>query len=681
MSRESREFNLWNSADKNKVRVSASKVGLEWIAFCPFHEDKKTPNLHINDIKRVYYCFACGAKGHLYEPGFVDKKRPIEEIYAYEDRKGKLLFQVVRFKATEGDKTLKFKQRRPDGKGGFIWNLKGVERVIYNLPEITNKPGKPLFVVEGEKDCNNLDKEGILATTNSGGAGKWRTEYNQYFKDRDVILLPDNDKVGLEHTKNVGKSLKGIVRSIKWLILPGLKTGEDVSDWLERGGNLEKLFGLVKVCPDLKAKEDEEGLKENGKERKKQYDEIVNKFIANVDEEIGQWEIYENSPKMRKRVKTGIADGLLKLPESIRITTIGKLLQSGIFNQSEIDRALKIPLEERGEFTLEDLKEEKISPEKLLIGRGIMPTKGYMLLSAPSKAGKTLFALNMTLCLVSGNHFLDMPVKKKCKVFYIYSESSPALLDNTVTKIMEGLFKEEVKIDPDDRKNIKFYDAVNKRAIFTLKKRPLTKLKKSIELFKPDVVIVDPIGRIVDFTMNKAENIVNLVDQLIGIRNCFWVLIHHNRKRGTEEIEDMTDPISRVRGSSNLTNFAESIICIEPGGTKMPDNFKKLYFYLRRYYDPIPLQVKWDRNNLNYELMDTTDFKRPKKVSADDLVAFINNDFAGKGSRRDIVIAGAQEFKVSEQYLYRLMIKAFEDGKLIKSADNWEVKEKQVNMF
>jgi len=413
---------------------------------------------------------------------------------------------------------------------------------------------------------------------------------------------------------------------------------------------------------------------------KKEYDEAVNKFIAHVDKEIGQWGIYKNSPEMQKRVKKDIADGLVKLPESIKIITIGKLLESKIFSKSEIDQALKIPLEERGEFTLEDLKKEKISPEKLLMGRGIMPTKGYMLLSAPSKAGKTLFALNMALCLISGKHFLDMPVKKKCKVFYIYSESSPALIDNTVTKITEGLATDGIKIDPDDRKNIKFYDAIDNRAIFTKPKKPLEKLRRSIELFKPDVIMVDPIGRIVEFSLNKAENIVNLVDQFISIRNCFWLLIHHNRKRGPEEIEDMTDPISRVRGSSNLTNFAESIICIEPGGSKMPDNFKKIYFYLRRYYDPLPLQVKWDRNNLNYELMDTTDFKKLTKVSVDDLIAFINYDFNGVGYRRDIVIAGAQEFKVGERHIYKLMLDAFNTGILIKNGDKWEVKDKQTNL-
>ena len=249
--KETRSFYLWDRNDRRRIEVEAKKTGLEWVAFCPFHSDQKTPNLHINDIKRVYYCFACGAKGHLYEPGFENEKRPIEEIYDYEDEKGELKYQVVRFKVREGEKHLKFKQRRPDGKGGWIWNLKGVKRVLYNLSDILKYPNKIIFIPEGEKDCNNLKKLGILATTNSGGAGKWLKEHNKYFKDRKVVIPPDKDDTGENHLQIVGKNLMGIAKRIRVLRLPGLEKGEDISDWIERGGTLEKLFELVKTCPEF----------------------------------------------------------------------------------------------------------------------------------------------------------------------------------------------------------------------------------------------------------------------------------------------------------------------------------------------------------------------------------------------------------------------------------------------
>ena len=411
-------------------------------------------------------------------------------------------------------------------------------------------------------------------------------------------------------------------------------------------------------------------------------EETINEFLKYVDREIGQWGIYKKSPELQKEVKKNITAGLIQLAGTKKNAIVDKLIKTGIFTKSEMDQALKIPIEKRTDYSLEDLKEAKIQPENLLMGQGLIPaTRGYMILSAKTKAGKTLFALNMALCLISGNHFLDIPVMRRCKVFYIYSENSLPLLDDTITKIMKGMAENGIKIDPKDWKNLRFYDAIENKTVFSLKTKDIPKLKKSIDLFNPDIIIIDPIGRIVDFTLNKAENIVMMINFLYSLKSCFWVLIHHDRKKGIEDISQNIDPIDEVRGSTNLTNLADSILCIKPAGEKMPNNFKKIYFSLRRYYDPIPLQVKWDRDNLNYELMDTTDFKRPRKVSIDDLIAFINQNFNGIGYKRDIVLAGAQEFKVSERYLYKLMIEGFEAGKLIKTGDKWEVKEKQAGLF
>jgi hypothetical protein len=50
--------------------------------------------------------------------------------YDYSDELGKLLFQVCRLHP----KT--FRQRRPDGKGDWVWDTKGVRRVPYHLPAL-----------------------------------------------------------------------------------------------------------------------------------------------------------------------------------------------------------------------------------------------------------------------------------------------------------------------------------------------------------------------------------------------------------------------------------------------------------------------------------------------------------------------------------------------------------------
>jgi len=226
----------------------------EYVAWCPYHDDGQgkpphNPNLYINSEKGVFHCHACKAGGSLNKLakylGIDCSKYTYEPkaCFDYVDEKGILLFQVVRFS------NKRFRQRRPDGKGGWIWNLNGVRRVVYNLPIILKKADEIIFIVEGEKDANRLSNEGLLATTNSGGAGKWKREYSATFKDRHVVILPDNDAPGKEHAQEVVAHLGGIASKIQILELPGLPEKGDVSDWLDLGNTVGNLDIQVKRTP------------------------------------------------------------------------------------------------------------------------------------------------------------------------------------------------------------------------------------------------------------------------------------------------------------------------------------------------------------------------------------------------------------------------------------------------
>jgi len=56
------------------------------------------------------------------------------ERYPYVDPNGILLYHSVRYLKPDGKKD--FRQCRPDGRGGDIWNLDGIERVPYRLPSV-----------------------------------------------------------------------------------------------------------------------------------------------------------------------------------------------------------------------------------------------------------------------------------------------------------------------------------------------------------------------------------------------------------------------------------------------------------------------------------------------------------------------------------------------------------------
>ena len=116
-----------------------------------------------------------------------------------------------------------------------IW--KGIVPLPYRLPELLGDPDAVVYITEGEKDADNLAEIGIVATCNHGGAGKWRNEISQWLKNRNVVILPDNDDAGRSHANDVAKKLTGIAASIRILELTGLPPKGDVSDWLDAGGN------------------------------------------------------------------------------------------------------------------------------------------------------------------------------------------------------------------------------------------------------------------------------------------------------------------------------------------------------------------------------------------------------------------------------------------------------------
>lgn len=161
----------------------------------------------------------------------------IVATFDYRDSGGKLVFQSVRYEPKE------FKLRRPDGNGGFSYNIDGIQLVPYRLQELLASiaSDETVFLPEGEKHCDRLVSEGLIATCNAMGAEKWRDEYSPYLQNRDIVILPDNDEVGQRHAVKMAKSLKPYARSIRLITLEGLPNKGDVLDWLEAGHTIDEL--------------------------------------------------------------------------------------------------------------------------------------------------------------------------------------------------------------------------------------------------------------------------------------------------------------------------------------------------------------------------------------------------------------------------------------------------------
>ena len=228
------------------------RSGDGWVARCPAHEDKN-PSLaiHERDGKVLVHCHAgCATENVLAAVGLTmadlfagSAPEPrIVATYPYTDEADSLLFEVVRYEPKS------FRQRRPDGRGGWVWNLDGVRRVLYRLPEVC--AAKAVLVVEGEKDVETARGLGFTATCNPGGAGKWRNEYAQLLRGKRVGIIADADEPGRKHAQEVAASLSGRAEIVKVLKLLGAK---DLTQWTERGGTCEQLHEILKSAPILNA--------------------------------------------------------------------------------------------------------------------------------------------------------------------------------------------------------------------------------------------------------------------------------------------------------------------------------------------------------------------------------------------------------------------------------------------
>lgn len=196
-----------------------------WAALCPAHEDHN-PSLSISQGDQggvVLHCHAgCPPEdvvaalnlimGDLFDPAARtngQQPRQQQDTYDYTDELGNLLFQTVRYVPKD------FRQRRPDGHGGWLWNLHGIRRVLYRLPEVLTEleAGGQVWVVEGEKDADALAAAGICATCNpmgadSGRGNKWLPGHTDALAGADIVIVADKDDQGRRHARYVAAQLE-----------------------------------------------------------------------------------------------------------------------------------------------------------------------------------------------------------------------------------------------------------------------------------------------------------------------------------------------------------------------------------------------------------------------------------------------------------------------------------------
>lgn len=232
------------------------KSGGQYIAKCPAHEDKKA-SLSIasgKDGRILLKCHAgCNVKDICEKMNISEKdlfpeeqktNSPVVATYDYKDESGKLLAQKLR----RADKSFIWRRPTPNG---WKYNRQGVTPTLYHTEEI--KGSETIYLVEGEKDADNLKKLKIVAVSPPDGAGsKWKNSFTKALKGKNVIIISDNDEPGRKFANETAITLTGEAASVKLLdltqIWDELPEHGDTTDILEHFGSSDGFKAIKELA-------------------------------------------------------------------------------------------------------------------------------------------------------------------------------------------------------------------------------------------------------------------------------------------------------------------------------------------------------------------------------------------------------------------------------------------------
>lgn len=320
-----------------------SRTGNQLYAICPFHEEK-TPSFTVNEDTGEWYCHGCGKggsekefiqyyfdvtpdvarfafsqwekKGELPFPkqedidrwhaqllaqtkeveilhsfGFTDKV--IEELYlGYDD-----LRITIPIKGRTGywvnvRRYLPPHRRIEGARNSKCVNIRNLGSRRYYPYEAFDE--QTIYIVEGEKDCIAARSQGYNAVTSTGGSAI-PTDELILFRDKDVILMLDQDSVGDRNVKNYSIMLRNIARSISVLNLPC----KDYSDFYQK-------YGVYDISQFIHS------LEEIEKETDKRAAQDVTLVRSEFTENLNTW------MKLNKMSVTGVEPKIYTIPTKLK---------------------------------------------------------------------------------------------------------------------------------------------------------------------------------------------------------------------------------------------------------------------------------------------------------------------------------------------------------------------------
>lgn len=189
-------------------------------------------------------------KGLQREASVVAMLAEASATYEYLDAKGKLLFYVLRYSRSSGNKS--FSPLSYWRNTGWQKKMLPGKRPLYGLHLLAKHPKSTVVVVEGEKCADAGMKLSSISTSDyifitwPNGSSSYKQAQWNILKGRSIILWPDADDVGIKAMNGLVNVLKKFsVKSIQVLDVFEHSGGWDVADAATEGWNAKQLIDWI----------------------------------------------------------------------------------------------------------------------------------------------------------------------------------------------------------------------------------------------------------------------------------------------------------------------------------------------------------------------------------------------------------------------------------------------------
>ena len=449
----------------------------------------------------------------------VQKKssRKLVATYKFRDENGTLMYEKLRYVDENGKKSFGHRRPDPDMPGEYIYDAKGIKKILYRLPEVIKaiNDGEPVWLVEGEKDVDTLvSKYGVCATTMSSGAGHWEPEYSQLLSGAEVLeIVADNDEPGKNHALHVAAQVRALGGNVRvWVS----HYGKDISDHIASGHEPDELEELDYELPEdagaLEAEEDE-----SAGER---ILDIVQSVVQNSDLSLEQM-----------------------------VNRLGVMLNA-MSQHSEEDTGRLYNWQQ----FLEDYKDrgyEWIIP-------GLLEKQERVIVVAAEGVGKTMLARQVAICSAAGVHPFTFQPMQPITTLMIDLENPERIIQRTSNNIM----REAVKMSKTKKIDAHLY--IQPAGLDLTSSRDRAVIERLCEQIKPQLIVLGPLYKAyVDNGTRTSEalavEVAKFLDRIRDIYGCaFW--LEHHAPLGTSSSSRELRPF----GSSVWSRWPEFGISLTP---------------------------------------------------------------------------------------------------------------------